>query len=114
MVENFIVFRPLILSHNIGNIDLLVEVAIGFTTFGLVAFSGYLVNELLDIESDRAHPTKCRRPFVIGRLSLRFEIIASFVLLFVALTIGAAIKLCFPSALVVLVKTKSVTFNQNR
>ena len=38
-------------------------------SFGLCASATYIVNDLLDIETDRRHPTKRRRPFAAGNLT---------------------------------------------
>jgi len=42
--------------------------AAGFLAFSLLAGTVYLVNDLRDLESDRQHPTKRRRPIASGRL----------------------------------------------
>lgn len=39
---------------------------IGFVAFCLVSSATYLLNDILDVESDRQHPTKCRRPIASG------------------------------------------------
>ncbi len=41
----------------------------------------YLVNDIMDVESDRKHPTKCRRPIAAGELSIPAAWVASFVCL---------------------------------
>jgi len=56
----------------------------------IVASSGiYLVNDAIDVEVDRAHPTKRRRPIASGELSLRAAWTAAAVLLASALIISA-------------------------
>lgn len=42
----------------------------GIVAFSLVSSSGYLFNDARDVEADRRHPTKCRRPIASGRLPL--------------------------------------------
>jgi 4-hydroxybenzoate polyprenyltransferase len=42
---------------------------LAFVSFGLCASATYIVNDLLDIEADRLHPRKRRRPFAAGDLS---------------------------------------------
>jgi decaprenyl-phosphate phosphoribosyltransferase len=39
---------------------------VGFVAFCLVSSATYLLNDILDVESDRQHPTKCRRPIAAG------------------------------------------------
>ena len=42
-----------------------------FVTFGLVASATYMINDLMDLAADRAHPAKRERPFASGALSIR-------------------------------------------
>jgi 4-hydroxybenzoate polyprenyltransferase len=66
--KNIIIFAAIIFSCNIFRVDMLVRVVIAFFLF--CAFSGciYLVNDLLDMESDQKHPLKRQRPLASGRL----------------------------------------------
>ncbi len=49
-----------------------------FLAFCLGSSAIYLLNDILDIEKDRAHPTKCRRPIAAGELSIPTAWFASF------------------------------------
>lgn len=69
-LKNLLLFVPLLTAHRIGDVDLLVRTALGFLAFGLVASSVYVANDLLDLDSDRRHPRKRRRPFASGRLPI--------------------------------------------
>ncbi|MHB8301343.1 MAG: UbiA family prenyltransferase [Acidobacteriaceae bacterium] len=67
--KNALIFLPLLLAHGAGARALLQSV-LAFVGFSLVASSTYIVNDLLDIDSDRSHATKRRRPFASGNLSI--------------------------------------------
>lgn len=70
--KNTLIFLPLLLAHgwNLGHLSsLLVGSSVAFLSFGLCASATYIVNDLLDIEADRKHHSKCRRPFAAGNLS---------------------------------------------
>ena len=69
--KNFLVFVPLLASHRGGDITLLGHALLAFLAFGLCASASYILNDLLDLESDRRHPEKRRRPFASGDLSVR-------------------------------------------
>jgi 4-hydroxybenzoate polyprenyltransferase len=84
-VKNVLVFVPLVSAGRILEIDLLVKCAICFFAFSLAASSAYVLNDLLDIDSDRQHPRKKERPFASGRLSLQFGMFACPALLLVSL-----------------------------
>jgi 4-hydroxybenzoate polyprenyltransferase len=63
----------------------LLIVAAAFVLFCMVASAIYLINDLVDIEKDRAHPKKRTRPLASGRLSPRVAKVAAVVLLLAAL-----------------------------
>jgi decaprenyl-phosphate phosphoribosyltransferase len=65
------------------------QMAVAFVAFGIASSGIYLVNDALDVEVDRAHPTKRRRPVASGELSLRAAWTAAAVLLPLALLISA-------------------------
>jgi 4-hydroxybenzoate polyprenyltransferase len=66
--KNILIFAPLLLAHNL-RLDNLVRATVAFFCFSLAASATYIVNDLLDIEADRRHPRKRRRPFASGDLS---------------------------------------------
>ena len=67
--KNVLLFVPLLLSHEISTRKMLLGV-VAFFCFSFVASANYLVNDLLDIESDRHHKRKRLRPFAAGDLSV--------------------------------------------
>ena len=67
--KNALIFVPLVTGQALGSAPLLAASA-AFAAFSLCASAIYLVNDLLDLESDRAHPEKRRRPFASGELPL--------------------------------------------
>ena len=67
--KNVLVFVPLLLSHHLTHQGILAAVAC-FFCFSFTASANYLVNDLLDIESDRHHTSKRLRPFAAGDLSV--------------------------------------------
>ena len=66
--KNLLIFLPLLLSHTFA-IHRLLTALLAFGCFSLTASATYIVNDLLDIESDRHHPKKRLRPFASGDLS---------------------------------------------
>ena len=65
--KNILLFFPLLLSHQISLATLTPAVA-AFFCFSFIASANYLVNDLLDLESDRHHLKKRNRPFAAGDL----------------------------------------------
>jgi 4-hydroxybenzoate polyprenyltransferase/phosphoserine phosphatase len=78
--KNVLVFLPLLLAH-VLNPAALAAAVLAFVVLSLCASAIYLVNDLLDIEADRQHPTKRFRPFAAGRLPVAFGLPAALGLL---------------------------------
>ena len=68
--KNLLVFIPLITAHRWADVGGLVSAMWAFVAFSLVASSAYIVNDLLDLAADRAHPRKRARPFASGQLGI--------------------------------------------
>jgi 4-hydroxybenzoate polyprenyltransferase len=90
-VKNFIIFVPLLTSHSFGNTKLVLSGVLAFTAFCFCASGVYVLNDLLDLESDRQHESKKRRPFASGELPLPYGLISAPLLL--ALSAGVALCL---------------------
>lgn len=69
-VKNVLIFVPLAAAHKLGDMGSLQQSFLAFVAFGLSASSVYLLNDMLDLEVDRQHPRKCKRPLAAGSLSL--------------------------------------------
>jgi len=98
-VKNILVFAPLMLSYKFLNTELLIYAFLAFAAFSLTASGLYIINDLLDIEADRAHPTKRNRPFAAGRLSKNWGIGQSVVVLILAFGITSYLNTQFLATL---------------
>jgi 4-hydroxybenzoate polyprenyltransferase len=68
-VKNLLVFLPLLASHDF-DAGTWGAAMLAFAAFSFVASAVYVVNDLLDLSADRAHPRKRDRPFASGKLPL--------------------------------------------
>jgi 4-hydroxybenzoate polyprenyltransferase len=87
--KNFLIFVPFLLAHALHTVTIL-QACLAFACFSLCASGTYIVNDLLDIEADRRHPRKRRRPFAAGDLQAKTGILLALGLLAAALA-GAAL-----------------------
>lgn len=69
--KNALVALPVVLAPGVPTAGLFKRAAVAALAFSLCASAGYVLNDLLDIEADRAHQTKKHRPFASGALSPR-------------------------------------------
>ena len=63
-------FLPILMAHQIFDAQLVWHALLAFVSFGLIASATFLINDLVDIEADRKHPTKRYRPLAAGPLKL--------------------------------------------
>ena len=94
-LKNTLVFLPLALSHQLDNPTLIVNALIAFLCFGLCASSVYILNDLLDLTSDRQHRSKFRRPFAAGDIPLLNGLLLSPVLLLCAFSLATTLPTTF-------------------
>lgn len=78
--KNVLLFLPLLLAHS-KSLSLLVIAALGFVIFGTCASGMYVLNDLLDLHSDRDHPWKRNRPFAAGEIPIWKGLLIALVLL---------------------------------
>jgi len=90
-LKNLLLFVPLLLAHELTNVSALIDSFIGFLSFSFCASGVYLLNDMLDLEHDRGHPTKKKRPFAAGLLPIKTGVVAW--MLITALGIGLAVSL---------------------
>ncbi|WP_263358760.1 UbiA family prenyltransferase [Acidicapsa ligni] len=81
--KNILLFVPLLLSHEFSWQNAVSDIA-AFVAFSFIASANYLINDLLDIESDRRHLKKRLRPFAAGDLSIPLGIATAFALVVVS------------------------------
>lgn len=92
-IKNILVFVPLFFSMNFFDASLIVGTVFGFVCFSLLSSIIYIFNDIRDIEKDRLHSTKCRRPLPAGRISVSNAIIALVVLSLGLITLLVILKL---------------------
>lgn len=68
-LKNALVFLPMMAAHRLDGTTFFLSV-LAFVCFGLVASSVYVLNDLLDLSADRAHPRKKMRPFASGSIPI--------------------------------------------
>jgi 4-hydroxybenzoate polyprenyltransferase len=68
--KNVLLLVPLLLAHHVTDLDRVLRAMLAVIAFSLAASAVYVVNDLLDLESDRQHPRKRGRPLAAGRVSI--------------------------------------------
>ena len=86
-VKNLLVLVPALLNHHFNG-EILKALATAFLGFSFVASGTYVINDVFDLEADRRHPRKCRRPLASGQISLGLGIAMAAGLLLAGLLLG--------------------------
>lgn len=100
-VKNAFVFAPLLFAKLFLHVDKVVLALLAFALFSAMASAVYLLNDIVDVDRDRAHPTKRNRPIASGRLPIPVAAVASLVLAGGALTCAFSFRPEFGTILAV-------------
>jgi 4-hydroxybenzoate polyprenyltransferase len=97
--KNGLLFAPLLLAHAFMDLNAWAMCIAGFVILGVAASSTYIINDLSDLDADRRHATKRRRPFAAGDLTARQGLIAAPVGLLLAFIAAFALSPAFAGLL---------------
>lgn len=94
-LKNLLVFVPLLAAQRVFEDALWWKATLAFVAFGCCASAGYVLNDLLDLDSDRRHPSKCHRPFAAGDIPRSYGVAIVPVLLLLSCGIGLLVSPLF-------------------
>lgn len=86
--KNVLLFAGLVFDRQLTQIGPLKQTVLGFVFFCLLSSSVYLLNDILDVEADRRHPVKKKRPLASGALPMWLAFSAAAACMLVALAGG--------------------------
>ena len=66
--KNLILFAPLLFSQNINHSPYVIKSLLAFFVFCMLSGCVYILNDLIDLNQDKVHPIKCKRPMASGLL----------------------------------------------
>lgn len=69
-IKNIFVFLPIFFGGALLNTTEVVAAALTFMSFSLAASAIYCLNDIIDVDADRAHPVKCKRPIASGAITI--------------------------------------------
>jgi 4-hydroxybenzoate polyprenyltransferase len=98
-LKNLLIFVPLLASGRAREPLLVAQAGIAFVSFCLLASAVYLINDMIDLQSDRLHPTKRNRPFASGALPVAAGMAAVPILVVGSIGIAALLPPLFFVAL---------------
>lgn len=78
-IKNFFVFMPLFFGGSLLNHVSVFQAVMAFFAFSFIASSIYCFNDIIDVEADRRHEEKCKRPIASGAVSVPLGYVIMFV-----------------------------------
>ena len=105
--KNLFIFLPAFFALKLLQVPVINNLIITFLAFSLLASSVYVFNDMLDIESDKLHPTKNKRPLASGAITKN----EGFILIFVLLSLSGV--LFFQLGIVSVLVISSIYLVQN-
>lgn len=95
--KNALIFLPLMMSHQIVDVEKFLSIVLAFLAFGCCASFSYIINDMGDLDADRMHHSKNKRPFASAELSIASGILLALFLL----AITAGLSFLLPAGFVV-------------
>lgn len=87
-LKNLLVFFPLIFNLQLFNFNSFIKVVLGFLSFCFISSSIYIINDIRDVEKDRKHEVKKKRPIAAGIISIKEALIISLLLTIISVLLN--------------------------
>ncbi len=91
-IKNLFLFAALVFSGHLFKVHDILLTVIGFFAFSFLSSATYLFNDVVDIENDKIHPIKSKRPIASGTLSSQTAMMAAAALAILSLVVGFLLR----------------------
>ncbi len=98
-LKNALLFIPIFAAHQLTNPETWMTLFFAFCSFSLCASSVYICNDLMDLENDRQHPRKHKRPFASGIVPIWVGMVLAPLLLLTSLGLATLVNSLFITCL---------------
>lgn len=114
--KNFIAFAPALFAGQLNRPDVLLNVSFCVLALCCVSGSVYVFNDILDVEADKHHPTKCKRPIASGQVSVPAALTVGLLSLFTSFLLAYLVRpaLCLVILAYILLQAAYVTRLKHR
>lgn len=109
-IKNLFVFGPIIFSNNLMNFQLLKNIILTFICFCCISSAVYVLNDIVDVERDRQHPKKCKRPIASGKISVQEALIMGIFLGIISLIIAIGLNM-YIVIIILLYLSNNITYS---
>ena len=91
-LKNILLFVPLALTPQLLSLQTIIECSLGFLILSIVCSGSYLLNDVFDVDADRAHWSKCKRPVASGLISITNALLTGTALCILGLLAAIALN----------------------
>lgn len=92
-IKNLFVIAALIFSNKLLNSNAIYNTTIAFISFCLLSSSVYVLNDIVDMEKDKLHPKKCKRPLASGAISKTHALILFILLVIISISLSMLVNI---------------------
>ncbi len=93
-IKNFLIFIPMLTAHILTSQNVF-KVILGFLSFSFLTSFIYIINDIQDIEKDKLHPRKCKRPLPSGEIKKSEAIYIALLIIITSIIINSIINKSF-------------------
>ncbi|MBP9690687.1 UbiA family prenyltransferase, partial [Candidatus Woesebacteria bacterium] len=94
-IKNLIIFAAILFAGKLFDLALLWQSTIAFLIFCLLSSTSYVLNDIIDYQYDKKHPTKKHRPIAAGKISIPEATFIVFILTLISLLIALTHSIAF-------------------
>ena len=94
-IKNLFLFAPILFAGQLLNLGLLSKNIIAFVAFCGISSCVYIINDIVDIESDRVHRKKRYRPLASGDITIKTAVVFLVILLILTILLSLTLNLYF-------------------
>ena len=98
-LKNLALFAPLVFEGEFFDTAKLLTLISGFVIFSLMTSATYIINDVIDINKDRVHPFKNKRPIAAGRINPGLALVVAFGMVIFAILISSQFSTFFTFAI---------------
>lgn len=93
--KNLLIFTALVFDLKLFHVEPLTKTVLGFIILCFISGTVYLINDIVDIEKDKQHPTKHKRPLPSGQLTIQVAIASAIGLMVICLPLSLLLDYYF-------------------
>ena len=87
-IKNLLIFVCILFDKKLFQLDVLYAEFKGFVSFCLMSSVVYIINDIRDVEADRRHEIKCKRPIASGDVNVKTAYLLAAVLLIFSVSVN--------------------------